>query len=378
MRLGAVWLAAVAIAAVGAAPAFGASITQYPYPTPAPPYNRNPLVSEPAGVIVENQTGGVVFDRFAGGKFTAGPAGPSASILAESASGTIFYIGATPGGGPSGLYEVAGGHTVLRYTYAEASAAPVSMAIDAENTVWLLDESTSAVDRYVPDTGEFDQYSVEHDPVNLAVAPEGSLWLSHAWPTVSRFKLGKDKPEGPEFSLTQPDAPQGIVTGPDGAGWFTEGLAGEIGRVSAAGIQQFSIPNPTHAPDGSQGAPDPSHITVGPDGALYFTDPGDDSIGRITTAGEVSEYPIPPVPANMQITKGSADAVPDLIVSAPNGELVFTEDGANALGSLNLAGTPPPATPATTGATLRRRASLCARLARRRSAKRHCASRRRG
>jgi streptogramin lyase len=373
-------LAVVSMTAVGASSASAVSITQHPYPTPAPPYDRSPLVSDPAGVIVESQTAGVAFDRFAGGKFTPGPAGPSASVLAESASGSIFYIGSTQGGGPPGLYEVTGGGAALRSTYAKASAAPISMAVDPENTVWLLDESASAIDRYVPGTGEFDQYPTEHDPVGLALAPERSLWVTQAWPAVSRFSLIRDKPQDLESQFVQPSGPLGIVTGPDAAGWFTEGLAGEIGRIApTGGLQQFQIPNPTGARDGATAAPDPSHITVGPDGALYFTDPGDDSIGRITTAGEVSEFPIPPVPTSMQITKGSADAVPDLIVSAPGGELVFTEDGANALGSLNLAGTTPPPTPVTTGATLlRRRASLCVRPARRHSAKRHCISHRRG
>src|SRR5579884_705890 len=37
-------------------------------------------------------------------------------------------------------------------------------------------------------------------------------------------------------------------------------------------------------------------IASGPDGALWFTEWCCDKIGRLTTAGNVTEYPLPPVP----------------------------------------------------------------------------------
>ena len=59
-------------------------------------------------------------------------------------------------------------------------------------------------------------------------------------------------------------------------------------------------------------------ITVGPDGALWFTEENGDKIGRITTAGDITEYPIPTVPA-----------APSEITTGPDGALWFTESGAN-------------------------------------------------
>ena len=50
---------------------------------------------------------------------------------------------------------------------------------------------------------------------------------------------------------------RGIVTGPDGALWFTS-TAGAIGRITTTGqVTQYPLPN---------GANDPDQITVGPDG----------------------------------------------------------------------------------------------------------------
>src|SRR5687768_18461179 len=55
----------------------------------------------------------------------------------------------------------------------------------------------------------------------------------------------------------------GIVTGPDGALWFTERSVNKIGRMSAGGVV-------TEYPGLTPG--EPTSITVGPDRALWFAD----------------------------------------------------------------------------------------------------------
>ena len=113
-----------------------------------------------------------------------------------------------------------------------------------------------------------------------------------------------------EFPVPDPDSrPTGITAGPDGALWFTEADANQIGRITTSGtVTEFAIPTP-----GSQ----PTAITAGPDGALWFIENAADKIGRITTAGEVAEYPIP--------TPGSF--VPRAITAGPDGALWFTDVG---------------------------------------------------
>lgn len=64
---------------------------------------------------------------------------------------------------------------------------------------------------------------------------------------------------------------------------------------------------------------------VGPDGNLWFTEAGADKIGRITTTGVLTEYPIP--------TTGGA--LFDLAVG-PDGGLWFTEANGNAIARLSL------------------------------------------
>jgi streptogramin lyase len=55
-----------------------------------------------------------------------------------------------------------------------------------------------------------------------------------------------------------------------------------VGR--AVTVQTFPVPSP---------ASDLQQIVAGPDGALWFTEKGANNVGRITTAGQITEFPIP-------------------------------------------------------------------------------------
>src|SRR5262245_19231454 len=79
----------------------------------------------------------------------------------------------------------------------------------------------------------------------------------------------------------------GIVSGPDGALWFTEYAAHQIGRIATDGtVTEFPLPS------GSAG---PVDIASGLDGNLWFTESdgvANFRIGRITTVGTVTEFPL--------------------------------------------------------------------------------------
>jgi virginiamycin B lyase len=96
-------------------------------------------------------------------------------------------------------------------------------------------------------------------------------------------------------------SPSGIVTGPDGALWFTDsGLSGSIGRMTTAGVLTTYTDSSINAPE---------EITVGQDGALWYTNFNGGSIGRITTAGAVSSYGIPGLLHPYEITADSDGAL---------------------------------------------------------------------
>lgn len=102
--------------------------------------------------------------------------------------------------------------------------------------------------------------------------------------------------------------PDAIVRGPDNALWFTEQVAGRIGRITPGGdIREYSLPTPRSGPSG---------IVLGPDGALWFAEQYADRIGRLDPrAGSVREYVLP--------ARGFR---PDRIAAGPDGALWFTAD----------------------------------------------------
>ena len=125
-----------------------------------------------------------------------------------------------------------------------------------------------------------------------------------------------------EFALpTAGVAPLGITAGPDGALWFTERDAGQIGRLATDGtMTEFAALTP-----GSR----PGHITLGPDGALWFTEPGSNQIGRITTDGTITnEFPIPTASSDTRD-----------ITTGPDGALWFVEAVGNKIGRITTDGT---------------------------------------
>jgi virginiamycin B lyase len=82
-----------------------------------------------------------------------------------------------------------------------------------------------------------------------------------------------------------------LTNGPDGAIWFTIQRTNssnlyQIGRLATNGsIDFFPLPGPANS-SGSGGQP--GGIVSGPDGALWFTLPDGSMIGRMTTSGSVT------------------------------------------------------------------------------------------
>src|SRR5260221_505286 len=100
-------------------------------------------------------------------------------------------------------------------------------------------------------------------------------------------------------------------------------VGGGAERALAATFSEFPIPTAGSSPN---------DITSGPDGNLWFTETGADTngvnhIGRITTAGAITEFPIPTLTSN-----------PAGITAGPDGNLWFTENGANKIGRITTSG----------------------------------------
>ncbi len=114
----------------------------------------------------------------------------------------------------------------------------------------------------------------------------------------------------------------GIKVGPDGALWFIETGAGQIGRITVDGeVTEYPIPT-EDAIDNSQG-----FVALGPDGAIWFNEDLTNKLGRITPNGEITEYDLPAGLAPIRE-----------IVAGPENTLWLTALEANKIVKLTTAG----------------------------------------
>jgi streptogramin lyase len=156
-------------------------------------------------------------------------------------------------------------------------------------------------------------------PSSIVTGADGALWFTNGTTTIGRMTTA-----GELSQFNVPNAPGellGITAGPDGALWFAESHlhAGRIGRITTSGsVTEYPLP---------LAGSDPTYITTGPDGALWFTERISNRVGRITTTGAITEYSVPtPSSRPMGITAG------------PDGALWFTEYEADQIGRITTAG----------------------------------------
>ncbi len=148
----------------------------------------------------------------------------------------------------------------------------------------------------------------------LTTGRDGALWFTENGANqIGRITTGGQVTEYPVPTANA--GVSGIVAGPRRPLWFTEQTADKIGRITARGqVTEFPLPTANAGP---------ADITLGSDGALWFTETNANRIGRITTAGAVTDYPVPTPNAGLSgITAG------------PDGALWFTESSVAKIGRI--------------------------------------------
>jgi streptogramin lyase len=252
-------------------------------------------------------------------------------------------------------------------------AAPSNITVGPDGNLWFLDDgSPKAIGRVTP-KGVIKEFTLS-DPINsnledLTAGPDGNMWFTDRGDTRA---IGRVTPKGTitEFTgtLDQMNSMPNGITSANGKLWFTdEGSPGALGRFTPKGQK-----GPKEFTSGLQTSAVPDAITTGSDGNVWFEDNlgGDEAIGRITPSGAIKEFSnhlhaspqdditlgadgnvwveqsmpggiarITPSGTITQFKKGllaGAGSDGDQLVSGPDGNLWFTDRGADAIGRVAL------------------------------------------
>src|SRR5262245_32201428 len=176
-------------------------------------------------------------------------------------------------------------------------------------------EVTLLESRWVPST--FTEFALpplsfggNFGATGITAGADGNVWFTD--PVAGN--VGRIAPSGQVTEFTSPIGHPGVITaGPDGNLWFSTSAISSspaIGRITPDGqVASFPIP------DQFAGV---NALTAGPDGNVWFTEfvyPNQEKVGRITPTGQLSQFTIPVPPGS--------SASPRSITDGPDGDINF-------------------------------------------------------
>jgi virginiamycin B lyase len=283
-------------------------------------------------------------------------AGLSGRITAAIVEFPIPNAGAQPEGitlGPDGAFWYAGfganfigrvdtNGVFSGYGIPPSNSRPFGIASAGDGSnLWFTEASYNAVGR-INTNGTIQQFALPFNVVGtgMTLGPDGRIWLLDFG--AENFIPGM-KTNGGVVALTLSNAvishvdyynsnitlnsrPVSITTGPDGNLYFTEQLAGKIGRITTAGVITEATINPTNT--------QPIDITTGPDGALWFTQGATNALGRIDTNLNITQFLLP-----TNNTGGAVLDEPNGITLGKDGNLYYTDSPAGIIGQVAVSGT---------------------------------------
>jgi streptogramin lyase len=238
-----------------------------------------------------------------------------------------------------------------------------SIAADRAGNVYVMSD-VAGLRRYAPD-GTRSDVSYDAPPpefgspttFDVIWGPDDALWFrcNRAW--ICHVEPGAGTTDA--FPLT----PGPMAAGPDGNVWFPDASTNSIARITPSGaVARFALPGPNR----QAGRP-----ALGADGNLWFPEPGINAVGRITPNGTITEFALPegavlPTTYTAGGITGGPDGslwlalvggigkmslsgqlvgrydgvaeTPYDIAPGPDGDVWFTEQGANRYGRITPSG----------------------------------------
>jgi virginiamycin B lyase len=220
-----------------------------------------------------------------------------------------------------------GGNAIARLTPAgqvhefflpAGAGGPWGIAVGSDDKIWFTEVTSGKIGRLDPLTGTISEFQLptpNSQPQGIVLGSDGALWGTEA--AGNRvFRIDVDG-HATEFPIPTPDSvPVSIAAGRGGVLWVSELSGGKLLRISTAGrIREFPLPRGAR----------PYGVVSAPDGNVWFSDRGRNRIGLVTPAGRVFDYLLP-----------TPKAQPTAIVPLAVGEFAFTEFVANRVGTLRF------------------------------------------
>jgi virginiamycin B lyase len=168
---------------------------------------------------------------------------------------------------------------------------------------------------------EFDLPTPNAQPWDIALGGDGALWFTEE----NADQIGRVAVDGTisEFGVDQGSLPTFIAADAAGKLWFTEELGNAIVHFKPRGLVTPDFRTITVPTEGAL----PWDVAPGPNGTMWFTELVGRNVGRISPKGHVKEFPIPGDLGIAGITRGS------------DGNMWFTENDIALVGGITFDGT---------------------------------------
>jgi virginiamycin B lyase len=174
--------------------------------------------------------------------------------------------------------------------------------------------------------GSVRSFRLTADSGNLTAGPDGAMWIGTPGAIVRLDASGAMR----VFRLPIELTPENLISGSDGALWFSAGACECIVRMTTTGQRRlFRLPQ----------LDDPGRLASAPDGAIWFTHSL--GLGRVATTGEFTLFDVPEPQAHYRFAED--------VAAGPDGAMWFTlqdspfepveaEPDGSAIGRLDFSG----------------------------------------
>jgi streptogramin lyase len=234
--------------------------------------------------------------------------------IVQGPGGILYFTKSDPG-----LGRITTSGTVLPDVVPPNTSANGNGVAAFGNAIYFAAFNTNSIWRYDTVADAFREFPIptpSATPFDVAVAPDGTVWFTE----FGGNKIGRLNPATGAITETPlgggPNGPRGIAIGVDGKVWFTKRFDDLVGFLDPAtnAVTVFA----TAPGAGAEG------IAAAPDGSAWFAQSVAGNVARITTAGVITEG---------KSVKGSE---PFGVMVAPNGDPWYAELSADKIADLQL------------------------------------------